>query len=329
MERQDWDLLFCMFSSTDRMMHTLEEHFTLKALERNFIEMDQVLGTFLKHLPPETTLFVVSDHGFDRFSRQFSVPRWLETEGYWVLPGSASRRTLLMRGLHALKRVKERSSLPDVPFLQWPQVLKPDDLQPPIDWGRSSAICVETGGNWGSLRILKKGQEESRLEGEISEKLSRLTDPDTGRKLVLQVLKGSQLFQGPYQDQMPDLVFELDGVRADFSFHEALLRPESIYHHRRQGVFLAWGRGVSGKTVLSEPAHLTDLAPTVLQLLGLPIARALDGTSLITPPPSTRSPAPIPDYPPFEPEWVGVSGRTKQAPSQDIKDNLRSLGYLQ
>jgi len=52
MEKSDWDLFFCMFSSTDRMMHHLGEFFTLDDLETNLIEMDHILGAFLEALPP-------------------------------------------------------------------------------------------------------------------------------------------------------------------------------------------------------------------------------------------------------------------------------------
>lgn len=343
MERNDWDLLFCMFPSTDRMMHGLGRYFTRDDLDRNLLEMDRILGSLLEKLPEGAVLLVVSDHGFDSFERQFSIPRWLAEEGYWALPAEgASQKTPLFRTIKFLKKLKERMPLPDIPFLKWPRSLQRNVLQPPADWERTVAISVESGGNWGSIRILDPKKPVGHLEAhwgigyrkllkkEISEKLSLLEDPETREKVVKKILEREALFNGPYQEEMPDLVFELSRVKADYSMNDRVFRREPEYHHRQEGVLFAWGKNIRRGEISPAPQGV-DITPTVLYLLGLPIAEDLDGKILIElfdPPSASRPPYSVPRYEVKEPEWVGVSGK-EAVPSGDVQENLRSLGYLQ
>lgn len=331
MKRTDWDLFFCMFSSTDRMMHYIGRFFKREDLDTNLIEMDRVLGTFLEHLPEETTLFVVSDHGFDLYSKQFSVPRWLVKEGYWVLPErKMPKQTSLFRAMRFLKGLQEKMPLPDIPVIRWPQSLQIDHLRLPVDWEKSTAIAVETGGNWGSIRILKR-QDKGKLEKEIASKLLLLTDPVTGERFVKQILSGDELYAGSYREAMPDLVFELSKLQADFALHPELFWNTPTYHHRREGVFLAWGRGIRNET-LSSPAHPVDIAPTTLYLLDLPIGEGLDGEILepllIADLLSSQTPKRVPEFPPIEIKWVGLPEESS-TPAKDVQETLRSLGYLQ
>ncbi len=64
MQKNDWDLLFCMLSSTDRILHHVGSHFTPKDLQKNLITMDEILGEVMERLPKGSFLLVVSDHGF-------------------------------------------------------------------------------------------------------------------------------------------------------------------------------------------------------------------------------------------------------------------------
>lgn len=331
MKKTDWDLFFCMFPSTDRIMHRLGENFRLRDLEENLVALDKILGAFLDELPEGATFFLVSDHGFDFYPKQFSIPRWLEKEGYWFLPRSDQpKKTPVFQSLKFLKKLKEKTDLPDIPLLKWPRALQQDELQPPLDWERSVAISVETGGNWGSIRILKKDLKETLVKG-ISEKLSQLSDPKTGEKEIRTILKGDEVYAGPYRERMPDLVFEFSRARADFGFRDEIVRRAPTYNHRKEGVLFAWGRGVRKNASLT-PGHVTDIAPTVLSLLELPIARDLDGRFLETLFDPSYSMAlkrsrKIAHYPLQKMEWVGISEMKKASP--DVEEALRSLGYLQ
>jgi len=201
---------------------------------------------------------------------------------------------------------------------------------PPIDWEKSVAIATEAGGDWGTIRVIE-GDDREALKQEMTEKLSRFIDPETGEKVVKQIVSGEDLFSGPYQERMPDLLFQLSEIRADFTLHDRVIREEPTYHHRQEGILLGWGRGVE-RGVRLPPSEIVDMTPTVLYLLDLPVSEVLDGhivEALLEPDHFIfREPRQIPDYPPIAVEWVGVSGPRGEV-AEDVQETLRSLGYLQ
>ncbi|MFH1858147.1 MAG: alkaline phosphatase family protein, partial [Candidatus Omnitrophota bacterium] len=278
LEKSDWDLFFCVFTGNDRMMHSIGEYFTLKDFEKNLVEMDQVVGAFLDRLPSGATLFLVSDHGFNLYPKNFSAPRWLEKEHYWVFTGRKAQSSLWMQGLQVLKRWKEKTPLPNIPGVRWPDALQGNPSLGPVDWEKTRAIAVEVGGNWGSIKLLK---DEVHLEKEITDKLARLADPETGEPLVEEIVKGRDIFTGPYRGLLPELIFKLKNARAVFDFPEQFLVKKPTYHHRREGVVFAFGRGIR-KNVILPPAGIVDVVPTVLYLLDIPLAGDLDGKILNT-----------------------------------------------
>ena len=64
-------------------------------LEELYQEMDRVLGTVMEKLDEDTTLLVLSDHGFAPFRRSFSLNNWLLDNGVapdairWIRPRDA------------------------------------------------------------------------------------------------------------------------------------------------------------------------------------------------------------------------------------------------
>jgi Uncharacterized conserved protein len=90
-------LLFFYFGRTDQLAHmfwrTMDPDHpaydpTSKyktVIEQAYREMDNVLGKALKKVDENTTLIVLSDHGFAPFYRAFNLSTWLKNEGYAVL----------------------------------------------------------------------------------------------------------------------------------------------------------------------------------------------------------------------------------------------------
>src|SRR5678815_1855166 len=46
--------------------------------------MDEVVGWTLEHMPAQTLLVVMSDHGFTSWARAFNLNTWLQQQGYLV-----------------------------------------------------------------------------------------------------------------------------------------------------------------------------------------------------------------------------------------------------
>ncbi len=97
--------------------------------------------------------------------------------------------------------------------------------------------------------------------------------------------------------------------------------------HRREGIILAWGRGVRGGTKLPE-SRIYDVVPTVFRLLGLPLAATLTGhpidagltAEILARPASTTG-----DY---EAAGKREVAEAAEADSDETMSKLRALGYV-
>ncbi len=106
LERDDWELLFTVFSTTDRVQHIMyryydPEHPRHDAVEAERVveffgkptalkdivpamyeQMDRIVGEVVSLLEPDDQLFMCADHGFTSYRYGLEVNNWLATEGY-------------------------------------------------------------------------------------------------------------------------------------------------------------------------------------------------------------------------------------------------------
>jgi predicted AlkP superfamily phosphohydrolase/phosphomutase len=106
--RDDWRILFSVFSTTDRVQHMMYQYYDplhpmydaeeaaksfsffgediprSEAIPAIYRQMDRVVGEVLDRLRDDDVLMVVSDHGFQSFRRQVHVNNWLEQAGFLV-----------------------------------------------------------------------------------------------------------------------------------------------------------------------------------------------------------------------------------------------------
>ena len=83
-------MMFYYFSTTDQAAHMLwgdHEADLVPIYER----ADAVIGKTLDAIGDDTTLLVMSDHGFARFDKQVHLNTWLMEEGFLVLRRPRSR----------------------------------------------------------------------------------------------------------------------------------------------------------------------------------------------------------------------------------------------
>ena len=96
MAHYDDGVLFFYFSSTDLQAHMLwwdsdKKHPTKSAAQvqrgfgqvrRLYSRLDAVVGEIIARYDGQATIFVMSDHGFANFGRQFNLNSWLRDQGY-------------------------------------------------------------------------------------------------------------------------------------------------------------------------------------------------------------------------------------------------------
>lgn len=341
----------------------LAEHFTEDPLLQVYQRADQRLGEFLQTLPPDVYVLVVSDHGEGPLEDiEIHLNLWLAEQGLLTLHAAGSPRSprrmakwlaaqAVERSKHALYGRVSFSTLSRLRHL-WPDrfrtTLGEESFFPGIDWSSTLAYSEEVRGNiWINLRgrdphgIVEPGELYESLRTRIIETLPALRDPHTGQQLIKRVWRREERFSGPYVERFPDLVVE--------AAYPDLFRPRGAYQgtapvrhlsveemqgrrvtgcHRLHGIFLARGRGVQEARWLPH-ASITDVAPTVLYLLGEPIPTWMDGrvlADLFTPEMLTVQPIR------HDGQMVATPGSADvaydDADAQKLADRLAGLGYL-
>jgi predicted AlkP superfamily phosphohydrolase/phosphomutase len=265
-------LLFFYFSSVDQTSHMLwrmidERHPAYnaalaekygRALEQVYQEMDRVVGMTLAKMDGDTTLIVLSDHGFAPYYRSFNLNTWLLEQGYIVLKNPMSREGELFSN---------------------------------VDWSRTRAYGLGLNGLYLNLAgrerngIVPRGPEADGLLKEIREKLLGVQDAKTGLPVITQIVDSAQAYPGPYQSESPDLVIGYNrGYRAGWStvlggFSSTVLEdntePWSGDHCMDSR--LVPGVLLSNRKVSASSPSLKDVAPTILGEFGIRKTEAMTG----------------------------------------------------
>ena len=107
-----------------------------------------------------------------------------------------------------------------------------------------------------------------------------MVDPDTGGRIVKSVHRREDLYNGPYVEQAPDLVvvpedgYDLKGnLDRDTLTHKG---PLVGMHTFDDASFYIRDHEISG-----DKFCITDVMPTILNLMGVPIPEDVDSSSLV------------------------------------------------
>lgn len=267
-----------------------------------FEQVDQGVGEMLKQADENTTVVLMSDHGFGPMKGFMHVNNFLLDRGYLVLKKGAMsslKRAMFRVGvtpqnvhltLKAMKLdLRRRVNRGRAYGMLRRFFLSFDD----VDWTRTRAFAL---GHIGQIYINLKGRqpnglvapgaEYEKLRDEIRAELLKLKHPDTGEQLIARVLNREEIYHGDLLDNTPDLLL----LPADFkylAFGESEFASNKLVgptlghtgHHRLEGVGALSGPNIQpGATI--QNASLIDLAPTILYALGLPIPPDMDGRVL-------------------------------------------------
>jgi predicted AlkP superfamily phosphohydrolase/phosphomutase len=274
-------LLFCLFDTPDRIQHMFwrfgePDHPANRGrdpdpemsavIERHYQECDGIVGRVLARIDDSATLFIVlSDHGFSSFQRGFHANTWLLDQGYLAL----------------------KSGLEPGP--------PAGDLLQGIDWSRTTAYAV----GLGSLYLNVAGREgEGTVDPsralevglEIAARLRGLRDPERGGTAIRDIKIREEIWSGPFAADSPDLVLLFaDGYRVSWETGLGAVPRGWFEDNLRK-----WGGDhildpplVPGVLFMNQPfstgePRLLDLAPTILEALGVPKGEVMEGVSLLS-----------------------------------------------
>jgi predicted AlkP superfamily phosphohydrolase/phosphomutase len=267
-------LCACVFDASDRIQHMfwryIDEQHPAPLEQREifgdtirdmYIKMDQLVGRVREKLNPEDHLFILSDHGFASFRRCINLNTWLLQHGYLAL--------------------KEGKTVGADYFVD-------------VDWSKSKAFAVGLSG----IYINRRGREAhgivepsdvERLKQEIALKLEQLCDPQDGSPAVRRVHDSARSYRGIYKDEAPDLIVGYyPGYRVSWDSITGTVESEIFSDNLK-----AWsgdhhvdpdlipGVLFSNKKLIKDSPHITDLAPTVLELFGVKAPGYMEGEVIV------------------------------------------------
>lgn len=315
LKQEPYDFFMYVFGIVDILQHQF--WYLLEAEPRNlsegdrairekviaiFTQVDDGIGEMVKYADENTTIVLMSDHGFGPMKGFMHVNNFLLERGYLVLKRggmSALKRALFRAGvtpqnvhltLKALKLDLRRKFNRGRAYGTLRRFfLSFDD----VDWTRTRAFAL---GHIGQIYINLKGRQPSgtvapgveyeALRDEIRGELLKLKHPETGEQLIARVLNREEIYHGALLDNTPDLLL----LPADFkyvAFGESEFASNKLVgptlghtgHHRLEGIGALSGPHVQAGARIQN-ASLIDLAPTILYALGLPIPPDMDGRVL-------------------------------------------------
>ena len=229
-----------------------------------FRKLDGLIAEIVDLAGPESTVVIVSDHGFGPQVRTFYANAWLRERGHlaWAQDAGPRDGNGATLGIGQLAR--------HVYTVDW-NVTK---VYAPMPSGNGIHI-VRAGDGRQGVAASEYESFRDRLIGD----LYQVTDPETGERVVGRVWKREEIFAGPHMELAPDLTLELtDGGLISILSSDApvVCRSEVAGTHRPEGVFIARGPGIVTDTTIN-PLSLLDVAPMVLHSLGLPIPAEFAG----------------------------------------------------
>ena len=363
MQNEPWDFIMVHFLALDVVQHALW-HFMDDthprhdpdlascygdAILRLYQQVDAALAEIMAQLDDDTTLFLMSDHGFGPLHQVVNLNNLFLKTGLLQLKRdpvtklkyalsklgvtpAAAYEWLARLGLQNITfRVSKRARNRVVgKFLSFEDV----------DWSRTVAYSM---GHVGQVYLNVKGrqpqgivppEEYEQARARVVQALEELVDPVTGQKLVERIIPREEVCHGPHFDKGPDLHLVLDGHRVIafplFATNNKIVTKQirgDSGCHRENGIFLACGPNIqAGKSV--EAAHIADLAPTILHTFGLPVSSDMDGhvlTGIYTQ--GHLDSVPV-RFEATEFESDEKAHALSQKETQELKDRLRGLGYL-
>lgn len=272
-KKTNWQFLVFMEIGTDRLHHAFWKYYDKehpKYIPNNEYEnvipeyyqyLDTKIGDLVDSVADENTVVIIaSDHGTKSMYGAFCINEWLLKEGYLVL-----------------KKYPEKVT---------------DIERAEIDWEKTTAWGW--GGYYARIFLNLKGREPmgkinrsdyESIRKELEDMLKKIKDP-SGKLMNTKVLKPEEIYKNAIGDR-PDLMVYFDDLSwrsAGTIGHNTMYLSEndtgpddSVHSH--EGVFIMHDPQL--KTGGRVDLNILDVAPTVLDCLGVPIPTDMQGRSII------------------------------------------------
>ena len=339
MEDDEWRLFFFVFTAPDRLQHLVWDE---EVLLQHYRHLDNVVGEVMDYVTrSDSTLYVVSDHGFGPISWFVNANTILERNGYLTVRTDEGTRQLFDRlgirksrvlGAFDAFGISERALMAHLPQ----SVVDAAATRIPgehgrydVDYSESMAFVHGPGNVYiNDADRFEKGtippSNRAAVKADLIEVFSGVSTPSGAS--ALEVHDGAELF--PNDPRSPDVVIDgANGCKVTTELSgEPLSDPGShAGDHRQEGILFVWGPPIDAGGHVTD-ATVVDIAPTVLHNAGEPVPRSADGRVLTEVFAAGSPPTREVVRQPYSP----VS-RAREPPSRDtdeVEARLKGLGYL-
>lgn len=341
MKDQPWDFLAANFIVPDRIQHLFWKYLDkrnhlyyldeAKRIRDTAIELyqmvDNMIGSIIDRMDRETSLFIMSDHGFGPQDYSLSINGWLANLGFLY---TKRKDSTLRRWVKSVLPVGIRSTMRKMITKRLPISERREGLD--VDYENSKAYFGGAAVQGIYLRI--EGDEYHKVREIIKDGLLEFKDPITGEKFIDTVLFKEEVYYGGDLSSAPDIFFIAKGYSApgnSTTERQHLIssrKKSSLGFHHMKGIFIALGESFK-KGYRLEKSAIIDLAPTILYTMEIPVPSDMDGRVLQ----EIFTTNYLSDHPL---SFSQVSGQTEKKEENvyskgeqaKIEERLRGLGYL-
>jgi predicted AlkP superfamily phosphohydrolase/phosphomutase len=228
-------------------------------IEGYYRHVDALLGRVRERLPEDTLLIVMSDHGFQPYTREVHLNAWLRDHG-WLVLKDGKRTGRITTG--------------------------------DVDWSKTRAYGI----GFNSVYLNLAGREAEGIVAPadadaavaaLSKELLAFVDPASGKQVVRRVFRRDEAFHGARAAEGPDLVVGYDvgyGASDETTLGDVTADVLTDNTSRWSGNHLmdpavVPGVLLSNRKLTGDGYDLTDVTATILAGYGLPRNEGMLGES--------------------------------------------------
>jgi predicted AlkP superfamily phosphohydrolase/phosphomutase len=256
-----------------------------------YVAVDRAVGEVVADAGPETRVVILCSHGMgprygesvalDEVLRRLEAPKaaagslFSSLKRAWYMLPPAVRSLSVARDL----RVRLQQPLQQSLLVRDRQARRFFAVphNPHSGAIRINVVGRETHG------LVQPGTEYRALCANLREELLALKCPETNQDVVAEVAITADLYEGPFADELPDLIVEWSRRQpvAGMSSPRIGSVPIPTIHgrtgdHTGAGLFLAAGAGLTPQR-LERAVPIVDFAPTFTTMLGVPAPATFAG----------------------------------------------------
>ncbi len=292
-----WDLFVDVISFTDwlqhRMWHVIDSNHPLHRrvsnigyYRRRFAELWSILDEYIGKIRDNFDfVIIVSDHGFGPHWGVLNIVKLFEAKGLIKIRRLSSKERLLARIIDIVRHTKLRNIIPRrVRAVVRKMYKQHTGISEYLDIDASLVIIPEFTIPFGGVFVNSKfSDKRDDIIKKIVDTFRWIEESTNGNVRIRYWLK-EEIYDGPCVEKLPDIILAVNDWKGVVVkslegpiYKDDVYSPRHTGSHRREGIIIVDGTRVKKKDI---KAHVTDVAPTLMYIMGLPIPSNIKGRVL-------------------------------------------------